>query len=189
MGIFIIGIIIGVALMYGALEKRFKSWLRGIFAVSGFVCITAMLFFAFADPFCISEAPALVDTYELIAVKEGDEIYSTEKTMIIRGNQIKLEVRYDMPAESENLINLFLDNENGKLYYLMEEKIAITSISNVANTNYDDIHCYEVEVINGNHAKLYVEKYEQKTKMTFLSMGIFTKVKYKLYIPDETSNQ
>jgi len=189
MGIFIIGAIICVALMYFALERRFNHWLKGILALLSFASLTAVMFFFMSDPFCVSEEPNLVDTYELVSLKEGDEIYSDEKTIIIQGNEIKFDVKYNFPYELQETVNLLLDTQNDKLYYLMEDKVVVIPTTNVANTNYEDIHYYEAEVISGDYEELYVEKYEQKTKMTFLSMGIFTKTQYKFYIPEESVNQ
>lgn len=183
MGIFIIGTVICAFLFYGALMARFKSWLKGVLALLGFISLGGLLCFGLADPFSVVEAPELIDTYELVSLKEGDEVYAKETSVNIRGKLIKLDVKYNLPSELDESIDLFfLDSKNDNVYFLTSDKVFVTKTNNIDTTNYNEIYSHEFEIVKGDYEKPYVEKYEEKTKMTFLSMGITTKIHYKFYI-------
>ena len=186
MGIFVL--CFGASAMFAVFFIMFwsKKWVKTVSAILLMVCFGTGIYWIANDPLAVYLDTEMTDTYKLVEVKTGDEICSTSAQTHLYYNDIKIQITYRLDEQFDDTTYMFVDEANENIYYVRENRVFITkNKGDITQIRPEEVSAYQVEIIKGNYENAYFEKYETKTKMSFLSVGSGRKVEYKFYIPEK----
>lgn len=175
----IIGLVAAIILSKVFWTKKWKCLICFVVGIAGIIGAFAFVLF---DPFCTPPITELAETVDLKMLSEENILLQKDQEWKLTDDNVKVEVTYKLSNIPDNCTYLFID-ENNQIYYVKDDSVKVAQINSAGGINTDNTNIASVEIIIGDYEKVYVEKYETRTKMTFLSVGTIGYDEYKIYIP------
>lgn len=161
-----------------------KWWTYLICFVVGIGGLFGLMAFVLFDPFATPMTTELSETVNLTVISEEDILVKKDKDWQLTDDNIKIEVVYKLSDLPDECLYLFVD-ENTRLYYVEEDSIKVAKFNSSGILDTESMRSGAVEIIKGDYESIYAEKYVTKSKVTFWSLGIYSEIEYKIYIPED----